>query len=392
VTPKPNLHAAQLVSALSDAMFAAPALHSAGTFFRRKNNTFLYHFNHQTKGGMYAKVDSAGATHGQELDYIFGLPISPVWPHQNHHYTRAEAVLSALVITYWANFVKEGNPNVPVKVEELLNTDSEQGSGNTDKRFKMVAWEKFGREKSYLEIDLKPRCKRNLRGHAASLWLSLVPQLETAGNYDSRVAHGMLWGPTEGKVRNITRLPGAQQISAEEAVKTCKEVETSEPMDGALVGGSRLVMAGLLAGTSLFLVNSVIFACLCYRRTQHRPRWDRASGCTIGADSTECLNNSIPETPHRVPSFSTPGRTSTIRRAESRERALPLSSYPGLEHECPPCSTVSKRRTTNSSSYVSIPPPDHPDFAGLPLVADIPAPGGFGSKSMNIRHEEAITC
>ena len=62
----------------------------------------------------------------------------------------------------------------------------------------------------------------------------------------------------------------------------------------------------------------------------------------------------------------------------------------------------------------SIPPPDHPDFAGLPLVADIPAPvqtkkqntslidrlikrqvlslqGGFGSKSLN-RHEESITC
>ena len=81
-----------------------------------------------------------------------------------------------------------------------------------------------------LHPDLKPRCKKNLRGHAASLWLSLVPQvhfhlspivffktvslshidlmtyhplsvqLETAGNYDSRVAHGMLWGPTEGKV------------------------------------------------------------------------------------------------------------------------------------------------------------------------------------------------
>ena len=45
-----------LVAALSDAMFVAPAAHSAGTFSRRRNNTFFYHFNHQTKGGMYAKV------------------------------------------------------------------------------------------------------------------------------------------------------------------------------------------------------------------------------------------------------------------------------------------------------------------------------------------------
>ena len=29
-----------------------------------------------------------------------------------------------------------------------------QGSGNTDKRFKMVAWERFSREKSYLEIGI----------------------------------------------------------------------------------------------------------------------------------------------------------------------------------------------------------------------------------------------
>ena len=94
-----------------------------------------------------------------------------------------------------------------------------------------------------------------------------------------------------------------------------KEVELSEPTEVALVAASPIVMAGLFAGTrygpethknchvhhfqiwflvniviffiftlcSLFLVNLVIFACLCYRRTQHRPRWDRTSGCTIGA-------------------------------------------------------------------------------------------------------------
>lgn len=72
-----------------------------------------------------SKQVEAGAVHGEELAYVFGLPVAPVWPHQNYHYTRAEAVLSALVITYWANFVKDGNPNTPVKVEELLNTDSE---------------------------------------------------------------------------------------------------------------------------------------------------------------------------------------------------------------------------------------------------------------------------
>lgn len=49
-----------------------------------------------------------GSVYGGELDYVFGLPISGVWPHLTYHYTRAEAVLSAIVISYWANFVKDG--------------------------------------------------------------------------------------------------------------------------------------------------------------------------------------------------------------------------------------------------------------------------------------------
>ena len=55
---KPEKIREHLIAALSDAMFVAPAVHSAGTFFRRRNNTFFYHFNHQTKGGMYAKVNT----------------------------------------------------------------------------------------------------------------------------------------------------------------------------------------------------------------------------------------------------------------------------------------------------------------------------------------------
>ena len=55
-----------------------------------------------------------GAVYGQELDYVFGLPISCVWPHVTWRYTRAEAVLSALVISYWANFVKDGSVPTPL--------------------------------------------------------------------------------------------------------------------------------------------------------------------------------------------------------------------------------------------------------------------------------------
>ena len=58
---------------------------------------------------LWLQDESVGASHGQELDYVFGLPISGVWPHVSYHYTRAEVVLSAIVISYWANFVKDGS-------------------------------------------------------------------------------------------------------------------------------------------------------------------------------------------------------------------------------------------------------------------------------------------
>ena len=54
--PDPETTRSQLVSALSDAMFVSPGVHSAGTFARRRNNTFFFQFSHQTKSGMYAEV------------------------------------------------------------------------------------------------------------------------------------------------------------------------------------------------------------------------------------------------------------------------------------------------------------------------------------------------
>ena len=122
------------------------------------------------------------------------------------------------------------NPNYPLQVEQLLNTDKEA------KRFKMIKWEPFDSRKRYLELgetrkdpsvkfdspflaDLKPRLKHNYRGHSVSVWLSLVPQLESAGSYPGGGGgHGVLTGPTWGLVRNTTNFPGVQQISLSDKV------------------------------------------------------------------------------------------------------------------------------------------------------------------------------
>ena len=134
---------------------------------------------------------------------------------------------------------------------------------------------------------------------------------------------------------------------------------------------------------------------LCYKRTgPHRPRWDRAVD-RVETSSTECLNNSNsgPTTPHLVPSFNTPGRTSSIHR----QSAVPLSSFPKSVHDCGAVS-VKYRTYSSGGSYVGIPPPGEAgDMVGtMPLVADIPAPGQFSSKTMprggSGGKEDSITC
>ena len=151
---------------------------------------------------------------------------------------------------------------------------------------------------------------------------------------------------------------------------------------------------------------------LCYRRSGPlRPRWDRA-GDRMETSSTECLNNecmtgpgpgsggggsqSQPTTPHMVPSFNTPGRTSTIHR----QSAVPLSSLSTFPKSVHDCGTIVKYRTYSSGgSYVGIPPPGTDmaptEFSGVPLVADIPAPGQFGSQNVSSRSlgkDDSITC
>ena len=49
-----------------------------------------------------------GSVHGEELPYVFGMPLVGGTNHLSMNYTRAEMLLSEIVITYWANFARTG--------------------------------------------------------------------------------------------------------------------------------------------------------------------------------------------------------------------------------------------------------------------------------------------
>jgi len=49
-----------------------------------------------------------GSIHGEELPYIFGMPLVGGTNHLAMNYTRAEMFLSEMVITYFSNFARTG--------------------------------------------------------------------------------------------------------------------------------------------------------------------------------------------------------------------------------------------------------------------------------------------
>jgi para-nitrobenzyl esterase len=63
--------------------------------------TFLYLFSHRPPAP--ASGPDRGATHGTEINYVFGTP-APNWRDEDRH-------VGDLVSAYWANFAKTGNPN-----------------------------------------------------------------------------------------------------------------------------------------------------------------------------------------------------------------------------------------------------------------------------------------
>ena len=184
-----------------------------------------------------------------------------------------------------------------------------------------------------------------------------------------------------------------EQVGAGGCQESMVMTSSEESTESSHLTLTNLILVSLVAGTGLFIVNTVILVSLCYKRSGPRlaPRWDRAGGDRAESSSTECLSSSRPTTPHLLPTFNTPGRTSSIHA-----QSVPLSSFPQAVQECGPA----KYRTYSSGgSYVglghispSLPPPaDGAGYSSVPLVADIPAPGAFSGHGIPGK-EESITC
>lgn len=104
------------VSALSDAQYVAPLVHTGDLLSQpssggsqegeESSKCFFSVFDYQTKDGDYPQ--RMGTVHGEELPYVFGAPLVDGFSHFPKNYTKFEISLSETIMIYWSNFVRTG--------------------------------------------------------------------------------------------------------------------------------------------------------------------------------------------------------------------------------------------------------------------------------------------
>ncbi|XP_059109153.1 neuroligin-4, X-linked-like [Peromyscus eremicus] len=160
-----------LVALFTDHQWVAPAVATADLHAQYGSPTYFYAFYHHCQSD--AKPAWADAAHGDELPYVFGVPLLGPTDLFACNFSRNDVMLSAVVMTYWTNFAKTGDPNQPVPQDtKFIHTKPN--------RFEEVAWTKYNpKDQLYLHIGLKPRVRDHYRATKVAFWLELVPHLHS---------------------------------------------------------------------------------------------------------------------------------------------------------------------------------------------------------------------
>ncbi|XP_046905299.1 neuroligin-2a, partial [Hypomesus transpacificus] len=265
-----------LLALFTDHQWVAPAVATAKLHAEFQSPVYFYTFYHHCQ--TETRPEWADAAHGDEIPYVFGVPMIGATDLFPCNFSKNDVMLSAVVMTYWTNFAKTGDPNLPVPQDtKFIHTKPN--------RFEEVIWTKFNsKDKQYLHIGLKPRVKDNYRANKVAFWLELVPHLhslheEFISSTTTRLPPGPGQGPAHGTARpgpRPTRRPYPTYPSD-------PDPEDSEgPLNPLFPGDMRDYSTELsvtvAVGASLLFLNILAFAALYYKRDKrHEMRRHRLS-------------------------------------------------------------------------------------------------------------------
>ncbi|XP_061921357.1 neuroligin-2a isoform X2 [Entelurus aequoreus] len=265
-----------LLALFTDHQWVAPAVATAKLHAEFQSPVYFYTFYHHCQ--TETRPEWADAAHGDEIPYVFGVPMIGATDLFPCNFSKNDVMLSAVVMTYWTNFAKTGDPNLPVPQDtKFIHTKPN--------RFEEVIWTKFNsKDKQYLHIGLKPRVRDNYRANKVAFWLELVPHLHNLHDELFPTTPRSPLGPGSGPGTPRTRTTGPRTTHRPyPTFPYDPEPDSSERPPRVLFPGdtrdySTELSVTVAVGASLLFLNILAFAALYYKRDKrHEMRRHRLS-------------------------------------------------------------------------------------------------------------------
>ncbi|XP_047666342.1 neuroligin-1 isoform X2 [Tachysurus fulvidraco] len=333
----PETRRKTLLALFTDHQWVAPAVATADLHSSFGSPTYFYAFYHHCQTEQVPAW--ADAAHGDEIPYVFGLPMIGPTELFPCNFSKNDVMLSAVVMTYWTNFAKTGDPNQPVPQDtKFIHTKPN--------RFEEVAWTRYNqKEQLYLHIGLKPRVKEHYRANKVNLWLELVPHLHTLNEITQVVSSTSTTtkvpAPDETprspkKMPASTKRPFPTPFPTE--IKDTSQIPNhNQPFFVEQRDYSTELSVTIAVGASLLFLNILAFAALYYKKDKRRQDGHRR-GSPQRANATSQL---APVPDEELMSLQ-------MKRGEL-ERECPLV----LRSSCPPDYTLAMRRSPDDVPLMS---------------------------------------
>ncbi|KAG1959213.1 neuroligin-2a isoform X1 [Pimephales promelas] len=320
-----------LLALFTDHQWVAPAIATAKLHADYQSPVYFYTFYHHCQ--TETRPEWADAAHGDEIPYVFGVPMIGATDLFPCNFSKNDVMLSAVVMTYWTNFAKTGDPNLPVPQDtKFIHTKPN--------RFEEVIWTKFNsKDKQYLHIGLKPRIRDNYRANKVAFWLELVPHLhnlheEVFSTATTRLPPGTARTPHwKGPGPRTTRHPIPTFPSEPDADSS--EPPRFPPFPSDTRDYSTELSVTVAVGASLLFLNILAFAALYYKRDKrHEMRRHRLSP-QRGVPSNDLAHSQEEEIMSLQMKHS---------EHDSHHDMEPLRPHDILRPACPPDYTLALRR------------------------------------------------